>query len=158
MKRLCSETEYLLKSQILLHHYSIQRKYLPQLIHLLWEDTLSTTKEGLLNPSLRQLHWQPFVLMTHTIYNLGMLSVTRNLSNRNVMVAHRRLPSLKDQLVKAKISTQPIKFPDQCKKTPHVSIFVLEFPNQGGCWTCTIKPNTISSAWIIIKAITSVIA
>ena len=49
MKRVHSESEYLLQLLILLYHYFIQRQYPSQVVHAASEDRVSITKEDLLS-------------------------------------------------------------------------------------------------------------
>ena len=141
LKKIHSENQHLLESQIHLYLYFIWREYPHDIILQAWTDTNKFTREHLLetidnttkdlplmfittynraNPNFKELiskHWA----------SLGRSSATRDFEQKKFMVTYRRPPSLKDQLVRARV-TQPThpathgcKRPNSCKYCKEIS-------------------------------------
>ena len=118
LKRIHSESHYLIQSQIQLYWYFIWREYPHDILIAAWRKTNQVTREALLaDTSDKQESKAP--LMFITTYNsanpnfrelvykhwsyLGRSSATRELCSQDIMVTYRKPPSLKGMLVKAKI-------------------------------------------------------
>ena len=141
LKKIHSETQYLLESQIHLYLYFRWREYPHDIILQAWTDTNKFTREQLLetvdntakdlplmfittynraNPNFKEL------ISRHWAY-LGRSSATRYFEQRKFMVTFRRPPSLKGQLVRARITqpthpaTQGCKRPNSCKYCKKIS-------------------------------------
>ena len=118
LKRIHSESHYLIQSQIHLYLYFIWREYPHEVILEAWNKTNQVTRESLLNDS-SGTKASKAPLMFITTYNsanpnfreiiskhwsyLGRSGATRELSNQDIMVTYRKPPSLIDMLVRAKI-------------------------------------------------------
>ena len=118
LKRIHSESHYLIQSQIHLYWYFIWREYPHDVILEAWLKTNKVNRESLLDGNTDNKDTKA-PLMFITTYNsaypnfreiiskhwsfLGRSSATRELSNQDIMVTYRKPPSLKDMLVRAKI-------------------------------------------------------
>ena len=138
LKKIHSETQYLLESQIHMYLFFRWRKYPHYIILKAWTDTNKFTREQLLhtensetkdvfittyntaNPNFKEL------ISKHWAY-LGRSSATRDFGQRDFMVTYRKPPSLKDKLVRARITqptykaTQGCKRPNSCKYCKKIS-------------------------------------
>ena len=118
LKRIHSESHYLIQSQIHLYWYFIWREYPHDVVLEAWNKTNQFTRESLLNDSTGKKETKaPHMFVTtynsanphfreiiskHWSY-LGRSSATRELTNQDIMVTYRKPPSLKDMLVRPKI-------------------------------------------------------
>ena len=118
LKRIHSESQFLIQSQINLYWFFIWRDYPHELILEAWQKTNKVNRESLLDDT-RDKKETKSPLMFITTYNsanpnfreiiskhwsfLGRSSATRELCNQDIMVTYRKPPSLKDMLVRAKI-------------------------------------------------------
>ena len=118
LKRIHSESHYLIQSQIHLYWYFIWREYPHDVVLEAWQKTNKVNRESLLDGSTGKKETKA-PLMFITTYNsanpnfreiipkhwsfLGRSSATRELSNQDIMVTYRKPPSLKDMLVRDKI-------------------------------------------------------
>ena len=75
------------------------------------------------NPNFREL------ISKHRSF-LGRSSATRELGRQDIMITYRKTPSLKDMLVRAKIS-QPESITHKGCTRPILVNTVSKFPNQG---------------------------
>ena len=141
LKKIHSETQHLLESQIHIYLFFRWREYPHDIILKAWTDTNKFTWEQLLqteniatkdvplmfittynraNPNFKEL------ISKHWVY-LGRSSATRDFGQRDFMVTYRKPPSLKDQLVRARITqpthtaTQSCKRPNSCKYCKKIS-------------------------------------
>ena len=141
LKKIHSENQHLLESQIHLYFYFRWREYPHDIILQAWTDTNKFTREQLLEAVHNTAKDLPLMFITtynranpnfkelisrHWAY-LGRSSPTRDFEQRKFMVTYRRPPSLKDQLVRARI-TQPThpathgcKRPNSCKYCKKIS-------------------------------------
>ena len=140
-KKIHSENQHLLESQIHLYFYFRWREYPHDIILQAWTDTTKFTREQLLKTVDNTANDLPVMFITtynranpnfkelisrHWTY-LGRSNATRDFEQRKFMVTYRRPPSLKDQLVRARI-TQPThpathgcKRPNSCKYCKKIS-------------------------------------
>ena len=141
LKKIHSETQYLLESQIHLYLYFRWREYPHDIILQAWTDTNKFIREQLLETVDNTAKDLPLMFITtynraspnfnelisrHWAY-LGRSSAIRDFEQKKFMVTYRRPPSLKDQLVRARI-TQPThptthgcKRPNSCKYCKKIS-------------------------------------
>ena len=114
----------------------MQRQFPSQMTHTAWADTVTFTKEDVLNPPSKtncRDNCLQKIIRTFWSY-LGRSSATRDLFHRNIIVGHRRPPSLRDRMVKAKVAIPTNKISDQHKR-PQT------------CQYCT----RISQSWMVLK-------
>ena len=119
LKRIYSESHYLIQAQIQLYWYFRWREYPHDILIEAWRKTNQVTRETLLADTTgNQDSNTP--LMFITTYNsaksnfreliskhwsyLGRSCATRELCTQDIMVTYRKPPSLKDMLVRAKIT------------------------------------------------------
>ena len=118
LKRIHSESHFLIQSQINLYWYFIWREYPHEFILEAWQKTNKINRESLLDDTKGKKETTAS-LMFITTYNsanpnfreiiskhwsfLGRSSATRELCYQDIMVTYRKPPSLKDMLVRAKI-------------------------------------------------------
>ena len=141
LKKIHSVTQYVLELQIHMYLFLRWREYPDNIILKAWTDKNKFTREQLLqtensatkdvplmfittynraNPNFKQL------ISKHWAY-LGRSSATRDFGHRDFMVTYRKPPSLKDQLVRARITqpthptTQGCKRPNSCKYCKKIS-------------------------------------
>ena len=131
LKRIHSESHYLIQSQIHLYWYFIWREYPHDVILEAWLKTNKVNRESLLDGNTDNKDTKA-PLMFITTYNstypnfreiiskhwsfLGRSSATRELSNQDIMVTYRKPPSLKDMLVRAKIPQPKTKTNKGCTR------------------------------------------
>ena len=141
LKKIHSETQYLLESQIHMYLFSRWREFPHDMILKAWTDTNKFTREQLLHTENSETKDVPLMFITtynwvnpnfkeliskHWAY-LGRSSATRDFGQRDFMVTYRKPPSLKDQLVRARITqpthkaTQGHKRPNSCKYCKKIS-------------------------------------
>ena len=135
LKKIHSETQFLLESQIHMYLFFRWREYPHDIILKAWTDTNKFTREQLLQTENSATKDVPLMFITtynranpnfkeliskHWAY-LGRSSATRDFGHRDFMVTYRKPPYLKDQLVRARITqptdsaTQGCKRPNSCK-------------------------------------------
>ena len=145
LKRIHSESHYLIQAQIQFYWYFRWREYPHDILIEAWGKTNQVNREALLadttdnqdskaplmfittynsaNPNFRELipkHWS----------YLGRSRATRELCSQDIMVTYRKPPSLKDMLVRAKIQTQGLPHP-WVAQDPTLVTTVQDSPNQG---------------------------
>ena len=131
LKRIDSESHYLLQAQIQLYWYFRWREYPYDILIDVWSKTNQVTRETLLsdtrdnqdsiaplmfittynsaNPNFRELiskHWS----------HMGRSIATRELGRQDIMVTYRKPPSLKNRLVGTKISQPKSITPEGCTR------------------------------------------
>ena len=130
LKRIHSEIHYLLEAQIHMYLYFRWRNYPHHIILDAWTKTNELRRISLLtkkstegkeiplmfittynktNPNLKE------IISNHWAY-LGRSSATRDLSKRDFMITYRKPPSLKDMLVKARLTQPRQKTNKKCKR------------------------------------------
>ena len=130
LKRIHSEIHYLLEAQIHMYLYFRWRNYPHHIILDAWTKTNELRRTYLLtqkptedkeiplmfittynktNPNLKE------IISNHWAY-LGRCSATRDLSKRDFMITYRKPPSLKDMLVKARLTQPRQKTNKECKR------------------------------------------
>ena len=130
LKRIHSEIHYLLEAQIHMYLYFRWRNYPHHIILDAWTKTNELRRTSLLtqkstedkdiplmfittynktNPNLKE------IISNHWAY-LGRSSATRDLSKRDFMITYRKPPSLKDMLVKARLTQPRQKTNKECKR------------------------------------------
>ena len=118
LKRIHSESHYLLQAQIQLYWYFRWREYPHDTLIDAWGKTNQVTRETLLSDTINNQDSNA-PLMFITTYNsanpnfreliskhwsyLARSSATRELGRQDIMITNRKPPSLKDMLVRAKI-------------------------------------------------------
>ena len=131
LKRIHSESHYLLQAQIQLYWYFTWREYPHDILIEAWCKTNQVTRETLLadttgnqdsnaplmfittynsaNPNFRELlskHWSYW----------GRSGATRELGRQDIMITYKKPPSLKDMLVRAKIPQPKSSTPKGCTR------------------------------------------
>ena len=130
-----------------------------------WDETLSTSREELLNFTPREDSRNvPIMLTTSSNRGLSLISevykkfrpysgrssVTRDISNTRIMMANKKPPYVRDILVRANIS-KPVAKTALCAKARNHANIAVEFPNQGPLPMCTTALNERQSHQPIAK-------
>ena len=121
LKRIHTKPQYLLEAQIHMYFFFIRREYPHDTILRAWMKTNKVTREQLLSPAENNQDTDiPLMFITtysranpnfkelfskHWSY-LGRSNATRELGKQCFMITYRKPPSLRDMLVRARI-TQP---------------------------------------------------
>ena len=145
LKRIHSESHYLLQTQIHLYWYFRWREYPHDILIDAWSKTNHVARETLLSDTGNNQDSNAS-LMFITTYNttdpnfremiskhwsyLGRSSATRELGRQDIMITYRKSPSLKDMLVRAKIP-QPKSITLKGYTRPNTCKYCTRFPNQG---------------------------
>ena len=140
-KRIHSEPQYLLEAQMHMYLFFTWREYPHDIILRAWKKTKEFTREQLLTSENNEDKNIPLMFITtysranpnfkelfskHWAY-LGRSSATRDFGRKNFMITYRKLPSLKDMLVRAKIAQQittnykGCRRPNTCKYCKKIS-------------------------------------
>ena len=168
LKRIHTEPQHLLEAQIHMYLFFLSRGYCHDTILKTWKQTNKVSREQWLSP-IEASHDTKTLLMFITTYSranpnfkeliskhwsyLGRSSATRELGKQDFMITYRKTPSLKDMLVRARI-TQPTTHFLKGVIDHILANLVEEYPNQGRLKTYTkIKP-TIHWEVALTKAIT----
>ena len=142
LKKIHSEIQYFLESYIHLYLFFRWREYPHDVILQAWTDTNKFAREQLLQTDESTTKEVPLMFITtynranpnfkeliskHWAY-MGRSSATRDFGQKQFMVTYRRPLSLKDQLVRARI-TQPTHSATQgLQKTKLLQILQEDFP------------------------------
>ena len=144
LKRIHSEVHHLLESEIHMYLFFRWRDYPHHIILEAWTKTNQYRRNQLL--SKKSTENKEIPLMFITTYNrtnpnlkeiiskhgayLGRSSATRNLSKRDFMITYRKPPSLKDMLVKARL-TQPKQKTNKACKRPNTCKYCKKMSQSG---------------------------
>ena len=144
LKKIYSEIQHLLEPQIHMYLFFRWRNYPHDIILKAWMDTNKFTKEQLLHTENSETKDVPLMFITtynranfnfkeliskHWAY-LGRCSATRDFGQRDFMITYRKPPSLKDNLVRARI-TQPKQKPLKAAKDQIHANIARRFHTQG---------------------------